>query len=127
VHKAADGLTVRVGLRLERRDVPQGVGGALGREVLGVGRLAARRAAGMGLDEDALVVEADGGAIGAGAQTDAQPAGRERVEGRRDERVVVATDLRRIPQRGVIRLARGRAQGRPLLGLEVLPGPPLGP
>ena len=51
--EAADGLAVRVGLRLQVRDVAQRVGGALGREVLGVGGLAARRAAGMRLDQDA--------------------------------------------------------------------------
>jgi hypothetical protein len=40
---------------------------------------------------------------------------------------VVAADFGRVPHRRVVRPAGRRVQGRPLLGLEMLQGPPLGP
>ena len=76
----------------------------------------------MDLHADGAGVEADGGAIGAGAQSLADVLGRERVQRPRDLSVLVTGDLRVAPERDVVQRRGGGAQGRLLDRLEVFAG-----
>ncbi len=80
----------------------------------------------MRLDQHAAVIEADGRAVGAGAQTHADPPSGQGVQRARHDGVVIAADLGVAPGREVVRLDWGWLEGGVLLGLEMLEGPALG-
>jgi hypothetical protein len=72
---------VSLGLSLKEGDVAHGIGRFVFGEVVRIGRSPAGWFARMGLDQNSGVVEADGLAVGTGAQLLADEASGQRVEG----------------------------------------------